>query len=234
MLGIWANPAAIIAGGLLGCLLKGGIGEKLRQTINYGLALCVIIIGVSGALKTADTLAMIVSVIVGSVIGEKLRIEDGVNRLGEWARSRFSKGDTGFATGFVSASLLFCVGAMGVVGALEAGLQGRPDTLLAKSALDGVFSIILASTYGPGVIFSAVPILVYQGGIALLSGVLAPLLTDALINEMSAVGSLLIIAIGINSLECLKDHIRVGNMVPAIVIPCVYLPLVEALGKALR
>ena len=229
MLGVWANAVAIIAGGLLGCLLRGGIKEKLRDTINYGLALCVMIIGVSGALKTDDTLVMIVSVIVGSVIGEWLRIEDGITRLGDWAQSKLAKGDTGFSAGFVSASLLFCVGAMAVVGALEAGLQNKPDTLLAKSALDGVFSIILASTYGPGVIFSAVPVLIYQGAIALLAGVLSPLLTDALITEMSAVGSLLIVAIGINSMECLKSRIRVGNMLPAILIPCVYLPVTELL-----
>ena len=225
MLGVWANAIAIVLGGLLGCLLRGGMKEKYRQTINYGLALCVIIIGVNGALKTENTLAMIVSVVVGSVIGEALRIEDGVNRLGDWAQGRFAKGDTGFAAGFVNASLLFCVGAMAVVGSLEAGLLNKPDTLLAKSALDGVFSVILASTFGPGVIFSAVPVLAYQGGIALLSGVLSPLLTDPLINEMSAVGSLLIIGIGVNSMECLKDRIRVGNMLPAILIPCAYLPI---------
>ena len=230
MLGVWANPIAIVLGGLLGCLLRGGMKEKYRQTINYGLALCVIIIGVNGALKTQNTLCVIISVVVGSLLGEWLRIERGIEKLGAWAQSKFSKGDTGFAAGFVNASLLFCVGAMAVVGALEAGLQNKPDTLLAKSMLDGVFSIILASTYGPGVIFSAVPILVYQGGLALLSGVLAPLLTDALINEMSAVGSLLIIGIGINSMGCLKDRIRVGNMLPAIVIPCIYLPVSAWLG----
>ena len=131
----------------------------------------------------------------------------------------------------MNASLLFCVGAMAVVGSLEAGLQNKPDTLLAKAMLDGVFSIILASSYGPGVMFSALPLTLYQGGIAALSGVLQPLLTDALINEMSAVGSLLIIAIGINSLGVMKERIRVGNMLPAILVPCLYLPLVEWLGK---
>ena len=230
MLGVWANPIAIVLGGLLGCLLRGGMKEKYRQTINYGLALCVIIIGVNGALKTQNTLAVIISVVVGSLLGEWLRIEMGIEKLGAWAQSKFSKGDTGFAAGFVNASLLFCVGAMAVVGALEAGLQNKPDTLLAKSALDGVFSVILASSFGPGVIFSAVPILIYQGGIALLSGVLSPLLTDALINEMSAVGSLLIIGIGLNSMGFLKDRIRVGNMLPAIIIPCIYLPLVGIFG----
>lgn len=230
MLGIWANPAAIVLGGLLGCLLRGGIQEKYKATINYGLALCVMIIGISGALKTQNTLCVIVSVIVGSVTGEWLRIEDGIGRLGDWAQSKLSKGDTGFSAGFVNASLLFCVGAMAVVGALEAGLQNKSDTLMAKSALDGVFSIILASTYGPGVIFSAVPILIYQGGIALLAGVLAPFLTETLITELSAVGSLLILAIGINSLDCLKSRIRVGNMLPAILIPCAYLPVAQWLG----
>lgn len=230
MIGVWVNSLAVVVGGLLGCLLRGGMKEKYSQTINYGLALCVIIIGIGGALKTNEMLAMIISVVVGSALGELLRIEDGINRLGEWAQSKLSKGDTGFAAGFVNASLLFCVGAMAVVGSLEAGLQNKPDTLLAKAALDGVFSIILASSFGPGVIFSAVPLTLYQGGIALLAGVLSPLLTDVLINEMSAVGSLLIIGIGINSMNITKERIRVGNMLPAIVIPCVYLPLMQLIG----
>lgn len=230
MIGVWVNGLAVVVGGLLGGLLRGGMKEKYSQTINYGLALCVIIIGIGGALKTNEMLAMIISVVVGSALGELLRIEDGINRLGEWAQSKLSKGDTGFAAGFVNASLLFCVGTMAVVGSLEAGLQNKPDTLLAKAALDGVFSIILASSFGPGVIFSAVPLTLYQGGIALLAGVLSPLLTDVLINEMSAVGSLLIIGIGINSMSITKERIRVGNMLPAIVIPCVYLPLMQLIG----
>ena len=231
MIGVWVNSLAVVLGGLVGCLLRGGIKAKYRQTINYGLALCVVIIGIGGALKTNETLAMIISVVVGSALGEWMRIEDGINRLGEWAQRRLSKGDTGFAAGFVNASLLFCVGAMAVVGALEAGLQNKPDTLLAKAALDGVFSIILASSFGPGVVFSAVPLTLYQGGIALLSGVLAPFLTDALINEMSAVGSLLIIGIGVNSMGITKERIRVGNMLPAILVPCVYLPLMKLIGQ---
>lgn len=230
MLGVWVNSIAIVVGGLLGCLLRGGLKHKYSETINYGLAMSVVIIGISGALKTADMLGMILAVVIGSMLGELMRIEDGINRLGEWAQAKLSKGDTGFAAGFVNASLLFCVGAMAVVGSLEAGLQNKPDTLLAKAALDGVFSVILASTYGPGVIFSAVPLTLYQGGIAALSGVLAPLLTDALINEMSAVGSLLIIGIGINSMNVTKTRIRVGNMLPAILIPCVYIPLTQLLG----
>ena len=223
MLGIWANPAAIVLGGLLGCLLRGGIQEKYKATINYGLALCVMIIGISGALQTRNTLCVIVSVIVGSVIGEGLRIEDGIGRLGDWAQSKLSKGDTGFSAGFVNASLLFCVGAMAVVGALEAGLQNKPDTLLAKAMIDGVASIIFASTFGIGVAFAALPLTLYQGGIALLAGVLSPLFTDALIRELSAVGSVLIIGIGINMIGVMKDRIRVGNMLPAVLVPCLWM-----------
>ena len=145
MIGIWINAIAIILGGLVGCMLRGGIKEKYQQTINNGLGLCIICIGLKGALATADMLVLIVSITVGSVLGELIRIEDGLDRLGDWAQKRFSKGDSSFATGFVNATLLFCVGAMAVVGSLEAGLQNESSTLVAKSALDGVSSIIFAS-----------------------------------------------------------------------------------------
>lgn len=231
MLGIWANFATVIIGGLIGTMLRGGIKERYRQSINVGLALCVLLIGVSGALETSNMLAVIVSIVVGTVLGELLKIESGIDRLGAWAQRRFAKGDAGFATGFVNATLLFCVGAMAVVGSLEAGLSNKPDTLLAKAALDGISSIIFGSTFGIGVVFSAIPLTLYQGGIALLSGVLAPFLTDALIAEMSAVGSILIIALSLNMLELTKERIRVGNMLPAILVPCVYIPLAELLSR---
>ena len=231
MLGVWVNFATVVIGGVIGTLLRGGIKEKYRRTINAGLALCVLLIGMSGALKTENMMLVIVSIVIGSILGELLRIESGLDRLGDWAQARFSKGDTGFATGFVNATLLFCVGAMAVVGSLEAGLSNKPDTLLAKAALDGVSSIIFASSFGIGVVFSAIPLTIYQGGIALLSGVLAPFLTDALINEMSAVGSILIIALSINMLELTKERIRVGNMLPAILVPCVYIPLAELISR---
>ena len=231
MLGVWVNFATVVIGGIVGTLLRGGIKEKYRRTINAGLALCVLLIGMNGALKTENTMLVIVSIVIGSGLGELLRIESGLDRLGSWAQARFSRGDAGFATGFVNATLLFCVGAMAVVGSLEAGLSNKADTLLAKAALDGVSSIIFASTFGIGVVFSAIPLTIYQGGIALLSGVLAPLLTDALINEMSAVGSILIIALSINMLELTKERIRVGNMLPAILVPCVYIPLAELISR---
>ena len=231
MLGVWANFGAVVVGGLLGTLLRGGIKEKYSKTINAGLALCVLLIGMSGALQTGNMLLVIISVVVGSFLGELMRIEDGLDRLGEWAQAKFAKNDAGFATGFVNATLLFSVGAMAVVGSLEAGLSGKADTLVAKAALDGVSAVIFASSFGIGVIFSAIPLTIYQGGIALLAGVLAPFLTDVLIQEMSAVGSILIIALSFNMLGLTKDRIRVGNMLPAILVPCVYLPAAEWLSR---
>ena len=225
MLGVWFNFATVVIGGLIGTLLRGGIKEKYSKTVNAGLALCVLLIGMSGALKTGNMLLVIISIVVGSLLGELMRIEDGLDRLGAWAQRRFAKGDTGFANGFVNATLLFSVGAMAVVGSLEAGLANKPDTLLAKSALDGVSAVIFASSFGIGVVFSTIPMTIYQGGIALLAGVLAPFLTDTLINEMSAVGSILIIALSLNMLNVTKERIRVGNMLPAILVPCVYIPV---------
>ena len=210
MLGVWVNFATVVAGGLLGTLLRGGIREKYRQTINAGLALCVLLIGLSGALETQSVLVVILSVVVGSILGEFLRIERGIDHLGEWAQRRFARGDAGFASGFVNATLLFMVGSMAVVGSLEAGLSNSADTLLAKAALDGVSAVIFGSSFGIGVVFSAIPLTIYQGGIALLAGVLAPFLTDALITEISAVGSILIMALGLNMLGIMKERIRVG------------------------
>lgn len=230
MLGIWVNFATVIAGSMLGSFLRGGIGEKYRQTINAGLALCVLLIGMSGALETENVMIVILSIVIGAILGEGLNIEKGIDHLGNWAQRRFARADGGFAAGFVNATLLFCVGSMAVVGSLEAGLTGNSETLLAKAALDGVSSVIFASSFGIGVAFAAIPLTLYQGGIALLAGVLAPFLTDPLIQEMSAVGSILIIALGFNMLEALPSRIRVGNMLPAILLPCVLIPFIDFLS----
>ena len=187
MLGVWVNFAGVVAGGLLGTLLRGGIPQKYQTALNQVLALCVLVIGVSGAIKTSNVLIVIVSAVVGTF--------------------------------------------MAVVGSLEAGLRNNPDTLLAKSVIDAVSAVIFASTFGIGVVFSAIPLTIYQGGIAALSGVLAPFLTDALVNEMSAVGSLLIIGLSFNMLGVTKERLRVGNMLPAMLVPCAYFPIAEWLGR---
>ncbi len=233
MIGVWMNFFSVLLGGIVGTRLRGGISEKYQDSLNRALALCVLVIGISGAIRTANILIMIVSAVVGTLLGEWMRIERGLDKLGEWAQARFSRGESGFADGFVNASLLFMVGAMAVVGSLEAGLSNKADTLLAKSVIDMVSAVIFASVFGIGVAFAAVPLTIYQGGIAALSGLLAPFLTDALVNEMSAVGSLIIIGLAINMLGLGKERIRVGNMLPAMLIPAIYLPLAELIGSLL-
>ena len=223
MLGVWVNSLAVIIGGLVGTWLRGGIPERYRYSINVGLALCVLVIGISGAIATENMMLVILSIVIGTAAGEAVKIEHHLDRLGNWAQERFAKGDSGFSHGFISATLLFCIGSMAVVGSLEAGLQNKPDTLLAKSALDGVSAIIFASSMGPGVILSVVPLTIYQGGIALLASLLGNFLPEAAILEMSATGSVMIIGLGLNMLGIMKERIRVGNMLPAICIPAIYI-----------
>lgn len=225
MIGTLINVAAILLGTLLGVLLRRGIPARLRDTVMQGLGLCVILIGISGAVQTADTMCVIVSMVAGGLIGGAINIERQLDRLGKAAEHRFAKDGEGggFANAFVTASLVYCVGAMAIVGAMDSGLRGDHATLIAKSALDGVSAIFFASTLGPGVALSALAVLVYQGAIALLATWLAPLLTDPIINEMSAVGGLLIVAIGLNMLY--DKHLSVGNLLPAIFVPMAYLPL---------
>ena len=230
MIGVWLNFATVAVGGVLGTLLRNGIKDSYRKTIHAATALCVMLVGITGAIKTSNVLIVIVSMVVGAALGELLHIEDGLNRAGLWAQKHVAKEDTGFANGFVNATLLVCVGAMAVVGSLEAGLTGESPTLIAKSVIDLVSTIIFASTMGVGVAFAAIPVLLYQGGIALLANVLKPFLTEELIQEMAAVGSMIIIALSMNMLEVTKERIRVGNLLPAILIPCVYMPIANWLS----
>lgn len=225
MIGTLINFAAIIAGTALGLLLRKGIPERMRETVMQGLGLCVLLIGVSGAIKTGDTMCVIISMVVGGLLGSAVNIEHRLDQLGAFAERKLLNGrsDSTFAKGFVTASLVYCVGAMAIVGAMDSGLRGNHATLIAKSALDGVSAIFFASTMGAGVGLSAVAVLVYQGAIALLATWIAPILTNPIINEMSAVGSLLIIGIGLNMLY--DKHIAVGNLLPAIFIPMAYVPL---------
>lgn len=225
MIGTMINFAAIIAGTALGLLLRKGIPERMRETVMQGLGLCVLLIGVSGAIKTGDTMCVIVSMVVGGLLGSAVNIEHRLDQLGTFAERKLLNGrsDSTFAKGFVTASLVYCVGAMAIVGAMDSGLRGNHATLIAKSALDGVSAIFFASTMGAGVGLSALAVLVYQGAIALLATWIAPILTNPIINEMSAVGSLLIIGIGLNMLY--DKHIAVGNLLPAIFIPMAYVPL---------
>ena len=221
-MGTIINCIAIIGGCIVGLIVGGRISEKISNTVMNALGLAVIYIGISGALEGGDTLKMIISMAIGAVIGEIIDIDRYLNKLGDFLQKKFkgSNNNSSISEGFVTASLLFCVGAMAVVGALENGLKGNYDTLLAKSVLDGVSSIIFSSTLGIGVMLSAGAVFIYQGVITLGAGFLSGILSDVVITNMSCVGSLLILGIGLNMLGITK--IKVANLLPAIFIPIIF------------
>lgn len=226
MIGTLVNAASIVAGGMVGLLLKKGIKERYKTTLMQAIGLSVILIGLRSALNAIDLLGVIICMAVGSLLGEGLAIEDRIEALGAYAEKRFNRsGNGGFSKGFVTASLVFCVGSMAIIGSLESGLSDNHATLFAKSLLDGITSIVFASTFGSGVILSAVPVLIYQGAITVGASLLKPFLTSDVVAQMSGVGGILIAAIGINMLQV--AHIKVGNMLPAIFLPLIYFMVVQ-------
>lgn len=231
-LGTIVNTVAIILGGVSGTFIKSGLPQRYKNIIMQAIGLSVLVIGISGALQGMYKITnegsisreyitvMIFSLVIGSLIGEFINIEEKLDRLGLWFQNRFVKGESTFAQGFVTASLIYCVGAMAIVGSLEDGLIGNTNTLFAKSILDGVSAIVFAATMGIGVAFSAIPVFLYQGSITLLAGFIKPWLTPEVISQMSLVGSILIMGIGLTMLEIKK--IKVGNMLPAIFLPFIF------------
>ena len=225
MIGTLINFVVVLLGTAIGLLLRKGIPERLRETVVMGQGLCVVLIGMSSALKTADVTGVIICMVIGSLLGAGVNIEGRLDSLGKAIEHHISpnSADGSIAKGFVTASLVFCVGAMAIVGAMDSGLRGDHSTLIAKSVLDGVFAIFFTSSLGVGVGLSAFAVLIYQGSIALLAQWIEPLLTEQIITEMSAVGGLLIAGIGLNMIY--DKHIPVGNMLPAIFLPMAYIPL---------
>jgi len=211
---------AIICGSLAGMLFKNGVPEKYNQTVMQAMGLAVILVGIKSALGCDDLLIIIVSLAIGSVLGELVGIESYLERVGNFLERKFSKNSSGFSAGFVTASLMYCVGSMAIVGSLESGLTGNHEILFAKACIDGIVGIILTTSLGIGVMFAAIPVLLYQGGITLLAGVLKPLLVPAVVSQMSGTGGLLILALGLNMLR--EKKIKVGNMLPAVFIPLGY------------
>lgn len=222
MLGTLVNVGAVILGSGAGLLLKKGLPEKMADTLMKGLGLCTLFLGISGSLSGKNSLILIISMVIGTLIGQGIDLEDKINKLGQWVEKKFSKKDGGkisIAEGFVTASLLFCVGAMAIVGSLQSGLSGNHEMLFNKSILDCVAAIIFASSLGIGVMFSAVFVLVYQGTITLLAHYISPFLTDTVIAEMTCVGSVIIIGLALNMIGITK--LKVMNYVPAIFIPII-------------
>ena len=234
-LGTIINAAAIVVGSILGMALKGGLPKRFEKTIMSAVGLSVSFIGISGALaemfavdgnsvSTQYVMLMVLSLVIGGVLGEAVNIEYRLEQLGIWCRKKaaFLAGDNpAFVDGFVSASLLFCVGAMAIVGSISDGLTGDYTTLAAKAVLDGVTSLVMAASMGSGVLLSAVAVAVYQGIITMLASFLSPVMTDVLISQMAMVGSVLIAGIGINMLFD-KKLVKVGNLLPAVIIPIFY------------
>jgi len=219
MLGTGVNAAAIAVGALVGMTLRKGIPTRYKDTVMQALGIAVALIGIKMALQSKNELIVIISLAAGAVVGEALRIEDVLERLGEKLQSAFNSNDSDFVKGFVTCSLVYCVGAMSIMGALESGLTGQHKILFAKSLLDGISSIIFASTLGAGVIFSGLSVLLYQGGLTLLAGTVKVFLTEAVIAEMTSTGGLLILAISANILGLSK--FKTGNLLPAIIVAAV-------------
>ncbi len=215
LLGTMINGIAIVAGGVLGMLIGKLLPERLRSSLMSALALVVIGIAVPGLMKDVNSLVPILSMVIGTIIGEMLNIEGAMNRLGEVMQRRFS--GTPVTEGFVTGSLVFAVGAMAIMGALESGLQQQHTILISKSVIDGVSALVFASTMGLGVALSAVTVVVLEGSVALLASVIAPYLGDMVVNSITVVGSLLIVAIGLNVMGVTK--LRILNMVPAVFLP---------------
>lgn len=214
--GVLINAAAVAAGGVLGTLGGRLMPEKMRQTVLGATALVSMGIGISGAIGSSNQLIPILSLVIGAVIGELLHIEDGVTRAGDWLQKKFGKMGP-ITDGFVSGSLVFAVGAMAVMGALESGLKNDHTILMTKSVIDMAGSVAFAGSLGIGVAFSALSILVLEGTVALLASLLTGVLTDAVITEISVTGSLMIIGISLNVLGVTK--LRILNMTPALLLP---------------
>lgn len=225
MLGVIVNTLTVILGTILGILFRKFLPQKLGDAVMKGIALCVLYIGISGMLEGTNPIITILSIACGAIIGTLIDLDKWFNRFADFLQNKLIKkkesGGSTIAEAFVSSSLLFCVGAMTIVGSLDAGLRGDNSTLYAKAVLDGISSVFFASSLGFGVLLSALTVLVYQGAIVLLAGVLQTVLTNEfIIAEMTCVGSLLIIALGLNMLGITK--LKVMNYLPAIFFPILF------------
>ena len=224
MIGVLVNTLTVLLGSGVGLLLKKGIPERVAHTLMKGVGLCTVCIGFAGVIKGENTLVMILSVAVGGLLGCLLHIDDGLNRfsvfLEKKAQKLSKKGELSLARGFISGSLLFCVGAMTVVGSLNAGLTDDNEMLYTKSILDLISSCVLSATLGVGVMLSAVFVLVFQGAIALAASFAAPYLSASVIAEMTCAGSVLIVGLGLNLLDLTK--IKVADYLPAIFLPILF------------
>jgi uncharacterized membrane protein YqgA involved in biofilm formation len=234
MIGTLINIVAILLGSLIGIVFGARLSDNLKSTVVNGMGLFTAAIGLQMFFQTEQSLIVLGALIIGAILGEWWRIEDGIANLGAWLEKRFtgsSEGGTSsrFVRGFLTASLLYCTGPIAIMGSIQDGLSGDFQLLAVKSVLDGFISIAFASTLGIGVMFSVLPVAIYQGGISLLAGTLSSAISSAMMTEMTATGGIILFGLGISSLLEIKK-IRVGNFLPAILIAPLLVWLVARLG----
>lgn len=220
MLGTVVNALAIVVGGAAGLLFKNIIPEKITEALLKAISLAVIAIGIKLSLEGQNLTLLIISIIIGTTIGEYINIEVRLDKAGAYIENKMKNKANNVASGFVTSSLLCCVGSLSVIGSIQSGLTGNNEILFSKALLDLIASVSLAVSMGVGVIFSSISVLIYQGTITMLAGLVQSLLSDVVIREMTAVGGVIIMGIGLNFLEI--KRIKVGNMLPAIFLPIFY------------
>jgi hypothetical protein len=228
---VLVNTAAVLAGSTIGILFRNRLKESLRDSIMKALGLCTVLIGIMSAIETKELLCIIICMVLGTILGELLRIDDGIEHAGDAIKAKLLKGKAGnaglesFTDGFVSASILFCIGSMTIVGSLEAGIRHNYSIIYAKSMMDFVSSMAFGAAMGFGVTCSAAFVFLFQGALVLLATWVGSALSDAVVTEMSAVGGVILIGMALNLLGCTRERIRVANMLPAIFLPILYLAL---------
>ena len=236
-LGTLVNMAAILIGSGIGLLLKNGIPKRLQTTISSAVGLCVVFVGVTGAIKglmnvsgttfeTKDTLVVVICMAIGAAIGECLDLEQRMENLGDWVKSKLPNGSSSsnFTEAFVSTSLVFCIGAMAIVGSIQDGLTGDSSVLVTKAILDCIIIFVMTASMGKGCIFSALPVFLLQGSVTLLAAAIAPFITQAALDNISLVGDGLILCVGVNTM--FHQKIKVANLLPALIFAAAwaYLP----------
>lgn len=233
---VFVNMLTVLCGSTLGILFRSRIKQRFIDTILAALALITIVIGMQSALTTSSILIVLVCLVCGTLLGELLRIDDRIEGAGDWMKRKLIRGrlaEGKFTEGFVSACILFCVGSMTIMGSFEAGINHNYTIIFTKSALDFVSSIAFGAAMGIGVTFSALFVLVFQGGLTLLAGVLSPYLSSAVAVEMTAVGGVILMGMGLNMLGFSQKKIKVANMLPAIFLPIAWFPIVGAVSPLL-
>lgn len=231
MIAAIVNALGILIGGTLGTLLRSKINHKLVDCLMTAMGLVVVSVGVQGIVGSTDTMCLVLCLAIGAIIGQALRIDEFIDGMGVRVAKLFD--GKKFADGVISASVMFTVGAMAIMGSLDAGLRGNYSVLFTKTAIDGVAAAAMSAAMGIGVVLSLVPVLIWEGLLILLAGALAPILSAEVVSEISAVGGAIFIGMGLNMIGITDRKVNVPNLLPALVLPIIYVPLVSWLGGLL-